>query len=99
MTEKTGIGDKTDITISLRWLIQLIVIAILGVIGYFQIVQRIVLLERDMYLVKENVEQNKEFRIKWPRGELGALPDDVEQNIRLDHLERSLRNTGKAKTK
>ena len=76
---------------------QLVVIAVLGVVGYFQIVQRIVLLERDMYLVKENVEQNKEFRIKWPRGELGVLPDDLKQNLRLEHLERYLRNLDKGK--
>jgi hypothetical protein len=32
---------------------------------------------------------NSEFRIKWPRGELGALPDDAEQNMRLLFLEKS----------
>jgi hypothetical protein len=30
---------------------------------------------------------NSEFRVKWPRGELGALPDDAEQNMRLKYLE------------
>ncbi len=33
---------------------------------------------------------NSEFRIKWPRGELGALPDDAEQNMRLDMTERQI---------
>ena len=33
-------------------------------------------------------EMNSEFRIKWPRGELGALPDDAEHNMRLDMEER-----------
>jgi hypothetical protein len=33
---------------------------------------------------------NSEFRIKWPRGELGALPDDAEQNMRLDMVEKTL---------
>jgi hypothetical protein len=32
---------------------------------------------------------NSEFRIRWPRGELGALPDDAEQNMRLIYLEKS----------
>jgi hypothetical protein len=31
---------------------------------------------------------NSEFRVKWPRGELGALPDDAEQNMRLDMVEK-----------
>ena len=33
---------------------------------------------------------NSEFRTKWPRGELGALPDDAEQNMRLNFYEREL---------
>ena len=37
-----------------------------------------------------SVEQNSEFRVLWPRGELGALPDDAEQNIRLNYLETML---------
>jgi hypothetical protein len=31
---------------------------------------------------------NSEFRVKWPRGELGSLPDDAEQNMRLQYLEK-----------
>ena len=34
------------------------------------------------------VDMNSEFRVKWPRGELGALPDDAEQNMRLLFLEK-----------
>ena len=33
---------------------------------------------------------NSEFRVKWPRGELGALPDDAEQNLRLKFVEGDL---------
>ena len=33
-----------------------------------------------------NVEQNTEFRIKWPRGEMGALPDDVKQDSAIEVL-------------
>jgi len=37
--------------------------------------------------MQDNVTMNSSFRIKWPLGELGALPDDAEQNMRLKHLE------------
>jgi hypothetical protein len=37
-----------------------------------------------------NVEMNSEFRVKWPRGELGALPDDAEQNMRLNMIEKTI---------
>ena len=38
--------------------------------------------------MESELEMNSEFRIKWPRGELGALPDDAEQNMRLIYLEK-----------
>ena len=38
--------------------------------------------------MESEVEMNSEFRVKWPRGELGALPDDAEQNMRLMYLEK-----------
>ena len=41
-------------------------------------------------LPKFEVPKHTEFRVKCPRGELGALPDDAEQNIRLDFLENKV---------
>lgn len=38
----------------------------------------------------QEIELNSEFRIKWPRGEMGSLPDDAEQNLRLNHVERDV---------
>ena len=38
----------------------------------------------------QEIELNSEFRIKWPRGEMGSLPDDAEQNLRLDHVEKRI---------
>ena len=37
-----------------------------------------------------NVEQNTEFRILWPRGEMGALPDDVKQDSAITVLQAEL---------
>jgi hypothetical protein len=49
---------------------------------------RINTLEMEILRLQHEVELNSEFRIKWPRGELGALPDDAEQNMRLAFLEK-----------
>jgi hypothetical protein len=38
----------------------------------------------------QEIELNSEFRIKWPRGEMGSLPDDAEQNLRLEHIEKRI---------
>ena len=43
-----------------------------------------------MELQRVYVDENSNFRIKWPLGELGALPDDAEQNMRLTQLEKQI---------
>jgi hypothetical protein len=37
-------------------------------------------------MMESNLEQNTEFRIKWPRGEMGSLPADSEQFMLIEHL-------------
>jgi len=37
-----------------------------------------------------DVEMNSDFRVKWPLGQLGALPDDAEQNMRLRFIEKDM---------
>ena len=36
------------------------------------------------------VELNHEFRVKWPRGEMGALPDDAKQDLRIEYLQKEV---------
>jgi len=57
----------------------LIVIVALGTMGYFQIVERINIADTKIKIMEQDVEQNTEFRIKWPRGQMGSLPADSEQ--------------------
>ena len=40
--------------------------------------------------MEQEVELNSEFRVRWPRGELGSLPADAEQFMLLGHLETEL---------
>jgi len=40
--------------------------------------------------MKADLEQNTEFRIKWPRGEMGSLPADSEQFMLIEHLSSEL---------
>jgi expansin (peptidoglycan-binding protein) len=44
-------------------------------------------IEHQVMKLDMNVEQNTEFRIKWPRGEMGALPDDVRQDSAITVLQ------------
>ena len=62
----------------------------IAVWGYFGLTERITFLEHEQAMSKIQQSMNSEFRVKWPRGQLGALPDDAEQNIRLAYLEKEV---------
>ena len=81
------VNDDTSLGINLKWLIQIIAVAGMAVWGYFGITSKISQLEIDVMRMKDAVEMNSEFRVKWPLGQLGALPDDAEQNMRLRFIE------------
>ena len=81
------LGENTHVTIPLKNLIA-IALAIGAFVGQFFILNsRLDFLEDGMKRVVERTGKNTEFRILWPRGDLGQLPEDVEQSLRLDHLE------------
>lgn len=81
------LNDSTSLGINVKWLIQIIVVAAMVVWGYFGLTSKISHLETDVLRMKDSVLMNSEFRVKWPLGQLGALPDDAEQNMRLKFIE------------
>ena len=85
--ESHKVNDDTSLGINLKWLIQIIVLAGAAVYGYFGLTSKISQLEIDVMRMKDSVTMNSEFRVKWPLGQLGALPDDAEQNMRLRFIE------------
>tara|TARA_R100000781_G_C4053286_1_gene118416 strand:- start:34 stop:441 length:408 start_codon:yes stop_codon:yes gene_type:complete len=84
------IDDQASLGINLKWLIQIIVVAALAVWGYFGLTSQIAQLQIDVMRMKDAVEMNSDFRVKWPLGQLGALPDDAEQNMRLRFIEKDV---------
>ena len=84
------LNEASEITIPLRNLIAIVAFTGVAVMGYFQITERLNFLEHNYDLLLMSVEANSEFRTLWPRGELGALPDDAEQNMRLRYLEKDI---------
>ena len=83
-------GDgKADIQIDIKTLIG-IAMGLFSIAGvYFTLLSQIQALEVSMMRIEADLKMNSEFRIKWPRGELGSLPDDAEQNLRLMYLEKN----------
>ena len=80
------VSDNTDIQLPLRNLISIIAAVALGVWAYFGIVERLNTIETNGKLMIADVEKNTEFRIKWPRGEMGSLPADSEQFLLIEDI-------------
>ena len=87
------LNDQTSLGINVKWLIQIIVVAAMVVWGYFGLTSKISHLETEILRMKDSVAMNSEFRVKWPLGQLGALPDDAEQNMRLKFIEKDMEET------
>jgi len=84
------VSDEAAVTIPIRNLVAMIFATGVVVMGYFELTERISILERELTLAEQYIHQNSEFRIKWPRGELGALPDDMIQNAELETLKNAV---------
>lgn len=83
----TEVNDNTQITIPIRNLIGMIAGVAVAVWGYFGIVERLNSLENDVDKQEVHINMNSEFRVKWPRGELGALPADAKQDMMIEFLQ------------
>ena len=85
-----SISESAAVQMPMKTVASLIVIVALGTMGYFQIVERINIADTKIKIMEQDVEQNTEFRIKWPRGEMGALPDDAKQDLRILYLQEDV---------
>ena len=102
MSDAIDVSDRTKFAMPVRNLISLIASVALGVWAYFGIIERLNRIETNNILMQADLIKNTEFRIKWPRGDLGSLPADAEQFMLIEHLsgefDKLLNNieTGKA---
>ena len=80
------VSDRTAIAMPIKNLIGIVGSVAVGVWAYFGIVERLNNLETNYKLIATDIEKNIEFRIKWPRGELGSLPADSEQFMLIEHM-------------
>lgn len=80
------ISDDTNVAMPIRNMVSIIVAVAVATWAYFGIIERLNSIETEQTLVSSDLEKNTEFRIKWPRGEMGALPADAEQFMLIEHL-------------
>ena len=97
MKNRLDISDNTAISMPVRNMLAIIGAVAVGVWAYFGVLERITMLETKSVLTEKDinqhverleldVEKNSEFRIKWPRGEMGSLPADSEQFMLIEDL-------------
>ena len=79
------LSDSTSISMPARNLISIVAAVAVGVWSYFGIVERLNTLETSRQLMESDLEKAVEFSVKWPRGELGALPADSEQFMLIEY--------------
>ena len=94
---RLDISDQTAISMPMKNLISIVAAVAVGVWAYFGVLERITMLETKSQLSEKDLNQhverletdltkNTEFRIKWPRGEMGSLPADSEQYMLIEDL-------------
>ena len=82
------LSENTNFNVNVKTIIA-ICAGLLSIAGvYFTLIAEIQQLRINVMRMESELNMNSEFRIKWPRGELGSLPDDAEQNMRLIYLEK-----------
>ena len=96
-SDQIKVSDNSAISMPIRNLISIVAAVSVGVWGYFGVVERLNKLETFEQLIRKDLEtglkelqadisKNNEFRIKWPRGELGQASADQEQYLLIEHL-------------
>ena len=95
------ISDNTSISMPMRNLLSIVAAVGVGVWAYFGVIERLNQLEMKSMLTVQDmtaedqrlhneVEQNTEFRIKYPRGELGQSSQDIEQFMLIEDIYKTL---------
>mgnify|MGYP003138807281 CR=1 FL=1 len=90
------ISEEAKVQMPMKTVASLISIVAIGVWGYFGIIETQNKLTTRLELMEKDLTENTEFRIKWPRGQLGSLPADSEQFMLIEDLYKQVEKLQKA---
>ena len=80
------ISDEARVQMPMKTVVSLITMVAIGTWAYFGIIETQNKLQTQVELMSKDLTENTEFRIKWPRGQLGSLPADSEQFMLIEDL-------------
>jgi hypothetical protein len=81
-----NISEEAAVQMPMKTVASLIIIVALGTMGYFQMIEKLNQHSTRLELMEKDLTENTDFRIKWPRGQLGSLPADSEQFMLIEDL-------------
>ena len=80
------VSENTKVSTDLKTILSIVAGVAVGVWAYFGLHESLNATKTKVELMSKDLEENTEFRIKWPRGEMGSLPADSEQFMMLEDL-------------
>ena len=88
MSQETNhISDDTKVAMPIRNIISIVGAVAVSTWAYSGVIERLNRIETNQEVREEAIKLNSEFRINWPRGTMGSLPDDAEQNREIQALQ------------
>ena len=90
MANGIDLSQNSKVSLDMKTLVGIVVMIMSIATVYFSLQGKISQLELDVVRMQDTLIVNTEFRIKWPRGELGALPDDAVQDINIEYIKEAI---------
>ncbi len=87
MAETHKISDDTAVAMPIRNIISIVGAVAVSTWAYSGVIERLNIIETQQEVKTEAIELNSEFRINWPRGTMGSLPTDAEQDREIQALQ------------
>ena len=84
------VSENTKVSTDLKTILSIVAGVAVGVWAYFGLHESLNATKTKVELMSKDLEENTEFRIKWPRGEMGSLPADSEQFMMLEDLYKTV---------
>ena len=81
-----NISEEAAVQMPMKTVASLIALVAIGTWAYFGLHETLNRHSTQIELMQKDLVENTEFRIKWPRGQLGSLPADSEQYMMLEDL-------------
>ncbi len=96
MSKPLKISEEAAVQMPMKTVASLIAMVAIGTWAYFGIIETQNRVTTQLEIMGKDLEMNTEFRIKWPRGQMGSLPADQEQFMMIEDLYKTVDRINKA---